>query len=108
MTGRVSTRSRNERCIGHRAYRCTDQCQNSRRLWPIRGEERTIPVMENLQGMSDMLHNKRRKCKGENYCRFKILTARNDASEDSEFPFSICRFPFVIFHLTSAQMTNDR
>ncbi len=26
--------------------RCLEQCQNSRRLRPIRGEERTIPVME--------------------------------------------------------------
>jgi hypothetical protein len=31
--------------------------------------------------MTDMLHNKRRKSKGENRAGFKDLDARNDASE---------------------------
>jgi hypothetical protein len=33
--------------------------------------------------MSDMLHNKRRKSKGENYGDFKDLYARNDARRDA-------------------------
>jgi hypothetical protein len=67
--------------------------------------------MENLQGMSDMLHNKRRKCKGENHCRFKILTARNDASEESAFTifhlsFSIIYLPFKM--KSKWKMANDK
>jgi hypothetical protein len=51
----------------------------------IRGEELTLLVMDFLQGMPDMLHNKRRKSKGENSHDFKILHARNDASRQTGF-----------------------
>jgi hypothetical protein len=39
--------------------------------------------MEFLQGMPDMLHNKRRKSKGEKHGEIKDLDARNDASKDA-------------------------
>ena len=44
-------------------------------------EERNeqYPKWNFLQGMTDMLHNKRRKSKGENHASFKDLHARNDA-----------------------------
>ena len=50
-----------------------------------------------------MLHNKRRKSKGENRRRFKILTARNAASGEAE-SLVIYHLPFLIFlicHLVS-------
>ena len=82
MTGVFTTRSRTIDVLGHRAFRCIEQCQSSRRLLPIRGEERSLPVMEFfLQGMTDMLHNKRRKSKGEKRVLIKDLHARNYASE---------------------------
>ena len=59
------SRSKTRRCMDT-GLRRTDQCQKSRRLRPIRGEERLLLVMEFfLQGMNDMLHNQSRKSKGE-------------------------------------------
>jgi len=44
----------------------TDRYQNSRRLRPSEERSETLPVMETLQGMTDMLHNQERKSKGDN------------------------------------------
>ena len=54
-----------------------------------------------------MLHNKRRKSKGENHRHFKILTARNDASTRGGFPGTtefIFHLSFAIFRLLLFQL----
>jgi hypothetical protein len=61
----------------------SDQCQNFSQAaaHPRRGNEH-YPKWNFLQGMTHMLHNKRRKSKGEKLVDFKDLHARNDARHD--------------------------
>jgi hypothetical protein len=51
--------------------------------------------------MTDMLHNKRRKSKGEKRVDFKDLHARNAAS-DGKQSLVIYHLTFLIYHLVLA------
>ena len=54
----------------------TDQLLILAGCGPFEERNETIPVMENLQGMPDMLHNKSRKSKGEKLSLFQDLNCK--------------------------------
>jgi hypothetical protein len=75
---------------------------------PRRGTKH-YPKWNFLQGMIDMLHNKRRKSKGENCCYFRILLQETLQEEGTIFhwSFSICHLSFFP-EAGGLQMTNGK
>jgi hypothetical protein len=63
---------------------------------PSEERKRTIPVMEFPARNGDMLHNKRRKSKGENHLHYQDFNCKKRCKET--LSFSICHLPFFICH----------
>ena len=75
----------NYQCIGHRAFDVQISVKALAGCGPSEERKRTLPEMEFPARNADMLHNKTRKSKGENFFILLIFTARNDAYEVSVF-----------------------
>jgi hypothetical protein len=55
-----------------------------------------------------MLHNKRRKSKGEKPWYFKILTARNTAREENHWSYIICHLSFwILFQIVRGRRSSN-